>query len=105
MPDPLAHAIATEALALRASHAHAPVIDILDLVMRDRDRRHIDFGDLADPPHPFALLIAEGFDSVMTPKGWAGMLGHCDPSQRNALIGVWRMQVWDRFLQRVSVSG
>ncbi len=78
MADPLARAIATEALALRASHAHAPVIDIFDLVMRGRDHRHIVFADLADPPHPFALLIAEGF---VTPNEWAGMLAHCDPSQ------------------------
>ncbi len=105
MPDQLVRAIADEALALRASHAHAPIIDIFDLVMRDRDHRHIDFGDLADPLHPFALLIAEGFDTVMTPKEWAGMIAHCDPSQRAALIGVWRMHVWDRFVRRYSVGG
>ncbi len=64
MADPLARAIAAEALALRASHAHAPVVDVLDLVMRGRDHRQIDFGELANPPHPFALLSAESFDTV-----------------------------------------
>ncbi len=94
MADPLARAIAAEALALRASHAHAPVVDVLDLVMRSRDRRQTDFGDLADPPHPLALLIAEAFDTVMTPKEGAGMIAHCDPSQRDALIGVGACMCW-----------
>lgn len=102
MTDRTAHAIAAEALALRASHPRAPVADVLDLVMRGRDCRVIDFGELADPPHPFALLIAEAFDTVMTPRGWTGMIARCDAGQRAGLIGVWRAQVWDLFLRRYS---
>lgn len=100
MTDRTAHAIAAEALALRVSHPHAPVAGVLDLVMRGRDCRLIDFGDLADPPHPFALLIAEAFDTVMTPREWKGMITRCDAGQRAGLIGVWRSQVWDLFLRR-----
>jgi hypothetical protein len=66
-----AHKIATEAVALRRSHAHAPALDVLDLVMTDRHHRVYEFGDLALPPAPFALVVAEAFDRGMTVDEWA----------------------------------
>ena len=105
MADSIARAIADQALALRASHRHAPPLDVLDLVMKRRAGRHIDFGELGDPPHPFALLIAEAFDAAMTPEEWAGMLGpNADPGQRRALLRAWNVHVWDRFALRFDIA-
>jgi hypothetical protein len=71
MSTPEAQKIATEAVTLRKSHAHAPALDILDLVMKHHHHRCFDFGDLATPPAPFALVVAEAFDQGMTVDEWA----------------------------------
>ncbi len=34
----------------------------------------MDFGDLAFPPAPFALIVAEAFDSGLLPCDWVGLL-------------------------------
>ena len=59
MPDPTVLTIVNEALALRASHAHAPGCDVLDLVMRGRSPWLEDLLAHMVPPAPFALLVAE----------------------------------------------
>jgi hypothetical protein len=71
MPTAESHKIAVGAVTLRRSHSHAPALDVLDLVMTYRHHRGYDFGDLALPPAPFALVVAEAFDRGMTVNEWA----------------------------------
>jgi hypothetical protein len=66
MPCPSAHQIVHSALVLRHMHAHAPVPDLLDMVMQGHVGQSLAFGDAGDPPHAFALLVAAAFDDVMT---------------------------------------
>ena len=97
-----ARKIATEAVTLRKSHAHAPALDVLDLVMKGHHELP-DFGDLALPPRPFALMVAEAFDRGMSVDDWALMTGsRADPQLRTALLGIFASDVWPRFVQRYS---
>lgn len=71
-----ARSVADQALALRRSHAQAPTLDVLDVVMaRHRDEPALDFGDMAEPAHPFAMLVAEAFPSFMPAHLWPSVLG------------------------------
>lgn len=63
-------AIVDEALALRASHPHAPAVDILDLAIKGRDAWLEDFFEHMVPPSPFALLVAEAVDDF-SPRAMA----------------------------------
>lgn len=101
MPDTVATAIVAEALALRASHAHAPALDVLDLVMRGRHERLIDFDDDMVPPAPFALLVAEAMGDVMSAADWLAATGpKADPHLRATLQLQYALNVWPQFLMR-----
>ena len=105
MEDPIAQAIVSEALALRASHAHAPAADVLDLVMRGRQYRLVDFGDHQLPPAPFALLVAEALGDHMSAAEWEAFTGpKADASLRATLQLQFALNVWPKFLERYSVS-
>ena len=96
--------IVSEALLLRRAHPNFPALDILDKVMRDRRGQHIDFGDLAVPPSPFAFLIAEALDAGMPRSDWEGLWrfnGH--PNTRPFLIKVWMDEVWPKFRLRYNL--
>lgn len=58
--------LVNNALAPRASHPHAPVAGVLDLVMEGRTPWLEDFLEHLEPPSPFALLVAEAFDWTPT---------------------------------------
>jgi len=93
-----------ETLTLRRSRADAPALDVLDLVMKDR-RQLPDFGDLALPPAPFALTVAEAFDRGMSVDDWALMTGSlAEPTLRTAVLGIFASEVWPRFVQRYSLA-
>ncbi len=93
--------IVASALVLRISHPHAPALDVLDLVMGGVDAHGLDFGGHSVPPAAFALLVAEAFDSAMTPADWRGLTGpEADPTVRAALLGLWAAEVWPRFVAR-----
>ena len=105
MPDPTAQAIVDEALALRASHGHAPAPDVLDLVMRGRQHRLLDFGEHMLPPSPFALLVAEAVGDHMSPAEWEAFTGpKADASLRSTLQLQYALNVWPKFLQRYHVG-
>jgi hypothetical protein len=92
------------ALALRQSHGHVPAVELLDLVMLGHVDP-LDFGEAGEPPHPFALLVAEAFDDVMTPREWFVLLGpDGEPEPREGLRQVWRTYVWARFAARYAVA-
>jgi hypothetical protein len=59
MPDSKAAAIVSEALALHASHPHAPAIGVADQVIFERRTWLEDFSVHVEPRAPFALLAAE----------------------------------------------
>ena len=104
MSTPEAQKLATETLTLRRSHVHAPALDVLDLVMKGRQQLP-DFGDLALPPRPFALMVAEAFDRGMSVDDWALMTGsRADPQLRTTLLGIFASEVWPRFVQRYSTG-
>ena len=63
--------VVVTALALMGSHAHAPALDMLDLVMRGRIGSLSDFSERdLHPTSPFGQVIAAAFDSGMEPGDW-----------------------------------
>ena len=105
MRDPVAVAIVQEALALRMSHAHAPPRDVIDLVMRGRHGRLIDFGEHMVPPDAFAILVAEAMDDPIPPEDWASFTGpEADPRLRAAMRLQFVLNVWPLFLQRYGIG-
>lgn len=105
MSDAVAAAIVAEALALRASHPHAPPLDVLDLVMRGRRDRLIDFDDHMVPPAPFALLVAEAMGDVMSAAEWLAATGpKADPHLRATLQLQYALNVWPQFLVRYGLG-
>jgi len=105
MADLIGQAIVSEALALRASHAHAPAADVLDLVMQGRRYRLVDFGDHMLPPAPFALLVAEAVGDHMSADEWEAFTGpKADASLRATLQLQFALNVWPKFLERYSVG-
>ena len=96
--------IVAEARTLRNSQPVLPAGQVLDHVMRGRYGRRIDFGVLATPPSPFALLVAEAFDGGMLASDWAS-LWRCNshPKVRATLLQIWTDEVWPRFVVRYSL--
>lgn len=96
--------IAARALLLRRQEPALPALQVLDLVMRGRHGRWIDFGDMGLPPAPFALLVAEAFDGGMLPCDWVGLLrSRSHPRIRPVLMEIWADEVWPKFLVRYSL--
>ena len=62
--------VARAAVGLHRSHSHAPSLDVLDAVMRDRAGSLVDFGSSIDPCTPFGDILAEAFDRGMSPTDW-----------------------------------
>lgn len=91
--------VARAAVALRKSHPHAPALEVLDVVMRQRAGCLADFGaDQLDPGSPFGQIVAEAFDRAMTPAEWAVVTdSHADPVLVGALRSVWAREVLPRF--------
>lgn len=105
MSDPIALAIVNEALALRASHGHAPAADVFDLVMRGRQFRLIDFGEHMLPPSSFALLVAEAVGDAMSAAEWEAFTGpNADANLRSTLQLQFALNVWPKFLQRYHIG-
>ena len=93
--------IVAQALLLRRSDPTRPALDVLDEVMQPHRRRPVEFGDLIDLPSPFALLIAEAFDTGMCVEDWAGLWrGNGHPKIRGFLLNLWADEVWPKFRVR-----
>ena len=92
-----------EALKLRASHAAAPPLDILDLVLRGRRARALNFGDIS-PISAFDLLVVEVFDRGMPVSDWIGLYRHPDPRVIAALDDIWRKEVWPAFTAHFGIA-
>jgi len=100
-----ARQLASETLALRRKHEHASALDVLDLVMKDRCQQLPDFGDLALPPAPFALVVAEALDPGMSVDEWALMTGfRADSTLRQAMLDIWATEVWPKFMRRYGLG-
>ena len=96
--------LAAEVLTVRRSHPHAPALDVLDLVIKG-GRRLPEIDDIAPPPSPFALVVAEAFDRGMTVDDWRRWtVPPADPALMVALRDVWLSEVWPRFVQRYGVA-
>jgi hypothetical protein len=96
--------IVAEALVLRNTRPDLPALDVLDQVMRSRYGRKVDFGELATPPSPFSLLIADALD-CMPPSDWAGLWRCGHPNARPFLLKLWADEVWPKFVVRYSLYG
>lgn len=111
MPNPDAFAIVRAATSLARTHPHAPLLDVLDLVMRSRADQVLDYSDptapngsLAAPAMPFGQLIAAAFDQAMTPAERKAFTGAtADPGLRHGCIEIWRVSVMPRFAARYGV--
>lgn len=96
--------IAARALLLRRQEPRLSALEVLDQVMRGRSGRWMDFGQLALPPAPFAVVVAEAFDTGMLPCDWAGLLKpHSPPRVHELLLQIWADEVWPKFLVRFSL--
>ena len=101
--DPVALAVVDDALKLRASHPAASTLDILDLVLRGRRSRPIDFGEVS-PVSPFGLLVVETFDRGMPVSDWVGFYRYPDPRVIAALDDIWRKEVWPAFTAHFGIA-
>lgn len=102
--SPAVDIVARALLLLRRQEPRLPAVQVLDEVMRGRSGRWIDFRDLAIPPEPFALLVAEAFDAGMLPCDWAGLLRPgCPLRVRELLLQIWANEVWPKFRVRYSL--
>jgi hypothetical protein len=100
----VAQRITDSAQSLRRSHPHAPVRDVLDLVMQSYHGQRVDFGDVS-PVSPLGLLVVAAFDKAMTPADWQTMMSvAADPLLRSALLTVWRSAVWPQFVERYGLK-
>lgn len=99
--------VARAAVALRKSHPHAPALEVLDVVMRQRAGHLADFGaDQLDPGSPFGQIVAEAFDTAMTPADWAVVKNpQADPVLVGALRSVWAQEVLHRFAKHYHLAG
>jgi hypothetical protein len=112
MPNPEAIAVVHAAVSLSRSHAHAPAIDLLDLVMKGRIDETLDFADptavngsLAAPVAPFGQLLAAACDEAMTPIEWAAFTAPAaEASLRNGCLEIWRVHVLPRSLHDMGWS-
>ena len=102
----LAVVIVAESRSLRNSQPSLPAVEVLDHVMPGRYGRRIDFGELASPPSPFSLLVAEALDGGMLASDWAG-LWRCNShlKVRAALTQIWADDVWPKFVVRYGLYG
>lgn len=111
MPNPEALAVVQAAAGLSRTHPHAPLLDVLDLVMKGRIDQVLDFvdpatvnGSLAAPGAPFGRLLAAAFDEAMTPNEWAALTATtAEAALRDACLGIWRTHVMPRFAARYGV--
>lgn len=93
------------ALALRRSHAQVSAREVLDLVMQGHSTAaEVATSGWLKPSHPFAALVCEAFDLVMTIDEWR-VLTSPQQAAREALLDVWRRQVVARFLARYASGG
>jgi hypothetical protein len=96
--------IVAEALLLRRQQPQLSAEQVLDQVMRGRYGKHIDFGELAVPPSPFAYLVAEALDGGMERSDWEGLWrGNCRPEVRPFLVKLFAEDVWPKFVVRYSL--
>lgn len=113
MRDPEALAVVHAAINLSRTHRHAPLLDVLDLVMKGHTDQSLDFADssspngsLASPGAPFGQLLAAALDEAMTPTEWATFTGApADSGLRGGCLEIWRVYVVPRFAARFEWSG
>jgi len=104
MPSQAARKVIDSALALRQSHGHVPALELLDLAMLGH-LDLLDFEEEGEPPHPFALLVAEAFDDIMTPREWFVLLDpQGDSTLHDGMLQVWHAYVWSRFEARYAIT-
>ena len=92
-----------KAVKLRASHAAAPPLDILDLVPRSRRAPPINFREIL-PFRAFGLLVFEALDRGMPVSDWIGFYHYPDPHVIVALDDIWRKEVWSAFSAHFGIA-
>jgi hypothetical protein len=105
MPDPTVAAIVNAALALRASHPHAPAVGVLDLAIKGRGVWLEDFLEHVLPPSPFALLVAEAMGDCMMAAEWKAFTGpDANARVRDAMTREYATSVLPKFVKRYGFS-
>ena len=96
--------IVAGALLLRKRYPYFPALDLLDKVMDEWRGQHVDFGELATPPAPFACLIADALDGGMQASDWEGLWrGNPKLEIREVLLKLWMDEVWPKFRKRYNL--
>ena len=95
MPATIGPALAAAAVALTRSHAHAPPLDVLDVVLRGHA------GATFDPCAPWVQPAAP-FGQVLAAAWWSAP--SADPALRLALARVWRDEVLGAFAARFGLT-
>lgn len=90
--------VARAALALRRSHPRASAREVLDVCLQGCTGAVDDLGLAIDPGQPFALLVAEAFDTGMAACDWdVCMRPGSDPVVQATLRQVWADEVLPKF--------
>lgn len=104
MADETARRIIESALALCRTHASAPALDVLDLVMQGRHGSDLDteadgheFADWLDPPSAFAVLLRDAFAPGLPVD--VDVWNTSAPDSR-PWSDHWDEQVWQPFARR-----
>lgn len=113
MASPEAITVAESTVDLGLSHAHAPPLDVLNLVMRGREGQTLDFsyprarhGSLADSASPFGQIVAAALDGGMDPPDWIDFTSdRAHAGMRATLLQIWRDDILGaRFAKRYGVT-
>jgi hypothetical protein len=97
--------VARTAVGLCRSHPHVPVLDVLDVVMRQRCGSLSDFGAAIEPATPVGDLLATAFDKGMAPGDWhLAARSETAPAVVAALLKLWRSDVLPLFAARYGLA-
>ena len=107
MSTDIAHHLVLAATELRHTHPEASALQLLDLLFvgEGAERRLFLPSAMLDPRAPLGQLMAQAFDSGMTPKEWHDWTGpDADPSLPAVLMPIWRAEVLAQFEARYHVT-
>lgn len=91
-------------MVLHRSHPHAPVLEVLDLVVRQLVGRSADLGKL-HPCSTFDKMVAEAFDRGMAPMDRKlAIHPNAAPAGVQLLIGICEGEVLPAFAMRYGLE-
>lgn len=90
--------VALAALAVRRSHPRMPALEVLEVCLRQRAGRVSDFGGAITIGSPFAMIVAEAFDTGEPKRDWSVLnIQGTDPALIADLRQIWRVIILPAF--------